>query len=83
MRVRAFVCRHVLFVCTVCGGVQVHVCVRGWWWVIGLGLGAPGGQAGAGGTSPWALCSDGIYALPLPTFSAWMLPGALWSSAPA
>ena len=50
---------------------------------MGWGLGARGGQADAGGSSAQALCSDGVYAPPLPACSAWMQHSALWASAPA
>ena len=47
---------------------------------MGWGLGARAGQAGASGSSLWVLCSDGVYASPLPAFSTWMQRGALWVS---
>ena len=50
---------------------------------MGWGLGARAGQAGASGSSLWVLCSDGVYAPPLPAFSTWMQRGALWASTPA
>ena len=50
---------------------------------MGWGLGARGGQAGASGSSLWVLCSDGVYAPPLPAFSTWMQRGALWASTQA
>ena len=43
LRVRASVCRHVLFVCMVCVGVHVHICVRAYMCarvVVGHGIGA-------------------------------------------
>ena len=59
--------------CAVCVGAQRHTCAGAgvpgsWYWVMGWGLGARGGQAGAGGSSPWVLCSDGVYAPPLSAF---------------
>ena len=53
--------------------------------VMDHGVGAWGSRW-AGGRRwdfPQALCSDGVYAPHLPTFSVWMQHGALWGSTPA
>ena len=86
MHVCASVGGHVLFVCTVwvhssyvCG-MGVYVCV-----VMGHGVGAWGPRwAGRHRWElPQVLCSDGVYAPQLPSFSTWMQHGALWASTPA
>ena len=78
MRVCALVCGQVQLLCAVCVGAQ---CIR----VRGGGVGWGGGAASgswAGGLGPevgrrvqvgsslWVLCSGGVYAPPLPAFSA-------------